>query len=135
MDKTVQHGATMSDIDRERARLKRLLRSQDSKVLNRRPTNADWSIVENVRHLLWAEQKHLGGFLPGRFEWSRVGITAFRGREYADVGTKPTKDIERVFAECDAVHRLIRAVMKSGKGADAARRDASNHVVTHESMT
>ena len=106
----------IADIDRERARLRRMLQSKGAKVLARRPANGDWSIVENVRHLLWAEQRHLGRFLPDGFEWSRMGMTGFRGREFADVGTKPTKDIGKVFAEWDEIHKAIRRAVKSAGG-------------------
>ena len=112
---TQQEATRISDIDRERSRLRRLLRSADPKVLNRRPPNGDWSIVENVRHLLWAEQRHLGRFLPGRVEWSRMGMTAFKGREFADVGTKPTNDVGKVFTEWDEIHKAIRKAAKSAE--------------------
>ena len=82
----------IKEIDRERRRLRGMLRAIDGKVLGRRPASGDWSIVENVRHLLWAEQLHLGRFLPDGFEWSRLGLTKFTARRFANVGTKPTKD-------------------------------------------
>jgi hypothetical protein len=59
----------VTEIDRERARLRKMLRSKDSLLLARRPPNGDWSIVENVRHLLFAEQLHLGALLPERVKW------------------------------------------------------------------
>ncbi len=104
------------EIDRERARLRKMLSTKDTKVLARRPANGDWSTVENVRHLLWAEQLHLGRFLPDGVEWSRVGMTAYRGRRFADVGTKPTTDIEQVFEEWDAVHKPLRKAVQSAGG-------------------
>lgn len=116
----------VTEIDRERARLRRMLRSKDPTTLARRPANGDWSIVENVRHLLWAEQLHLGGFLPDGFEWSRLGMTAFKGRRFSDVGTEPTKDIEQVFEEWDAVHRPIRKAVKSAVG-DVEKALWGNH--------
>jgi hypothetical protein len=106
----------VAEIDRERARLRRMLRSQDPRVLARRPTNGDWSIVENVRHLLFAEQLHLGGFLSDKVEWSRVGLTERTRPEFASVGTRPTNDVEKVFAEWDAIHIPIRKALKSAGG-------------------
>ena len=113
-------------IDRERARLRKLLLSRDPRILARRPASGDWSIVENVRHLLWAEQRHLGRFLPGRVEWSRVGLTAFRGKEFADVGTRPTKDVAKVLAEWDKVHTSIRKAVKAA-GGDVEQALDGNH--------
>lgn len=119
-------------IDRERARLRKMLRSKDAKILARRPANGGWSIVENVRHLLWAEQRHLGRFLPDGFEWSRMGMTAFRGREFADVGKRPTKDIETVFQEWDEIHRPIRKAVKSaGGGVEQALWGNHRHLGIH----
>jgi DinB family protein len=106
----------IAEIDRQRARLRKMLRSQDPRVLARRPTNGDWSIVENVRHLVFAEQLHLGGFLSDKVEWSRVGLTERTRPEFASVGTRPTNDVEKVFAEWDAIHIPIRKAMKSAGG-------------------
>ena len=93
-----------------------MLRGKDPKVLNRRPPNGTWSIVEHVRHLLFAEQAHLGGYLPGGFEWSAMGEGGSAGRKLKQVGTNPTKDIDAVFAEWDRIHRPIRAAMKAANG-------------------
>ena len=106
----------LREIDRERRRLKAMLRSTDSKVLARRPANGNWSIVENVRHLLFAEQLHLGRFLPDGFEWSPTGLTGMTAKKFADVGKTPTKDIEKVFEEWDEVHRPIRRAVESARG-------------------
>jgi len=106
----------IAEIDRQRARLRKMLRSLDPRVLARRPTNGDWSIVENVRHLVFAEQLHLGGFLSDKVEWSRVGLTERTRPEFASVGTRPTNDVEKVFAEWDAIHIPIRKAMKSAGG-------------------
>jgi hypothetical protein len=114
------------EIDRERARLRKMLLSKDAKVLARWPNNGDWSVVENVRHLLWAEQLHLGTFLPDGFEWSRMGMTAYKGRRFSDVGTAPTTDVEQVFEEWDAIHKPIRRAVKSA-GGDVEKALLGNH--------
>ena len=57
-------------------------------MLNRRPPNGTWSIVEHVRHLLFAEQAHLGGYLPNGFEWSGMGEGGSAGRKLKEVGTQ-----------------------------------------------
>lgn len=121
---------TIADIDRERARPRRLLRSKAPQLLNRRSPNGDWSIAENVRHLLFAEQLHLGGFLSAGFEWSRLGrlgTTGMRAKKFANVGTKATKDVDEVFAEWDAVHRRIRFALKSASGAGVEKALWRNH--------
>jgi hypothetical protein len=116
----------LREIDRERGRLKAMLRSRDSKVLAMRPANDDWSIVDNVRHLLFAEQLHLGRFLPDGFEWSSLGMTGMTAKKFADVGKTPTKDVEKVFREWDVLHSSIRKAIKSA-GGDIERALWRNH--------
>ena len=117
----------LAEIDRERARLRRLLRSYDAKVLATHPASGDWSIVENVRHLLFAEQLHLGIFLPDGVEWSPLGTTQFTARKFADVGTHPTRDVELVFKEWDAIHKPIRRAVRSASGDEVDRALWRNH--------
>ncbi len=119
-------------IDRARSGLAALLRSQDAQALAKRPPSGDWSIIENVRHLLFAEQLHLGKFLPDGFEWSRVGMSGRTGRAYAEVGTDPTEDLEEVLQEWGAVHRPIRKAVMGGD-AEVQKVIAGNlkHLVHH----
>jgi hypothetical protein len=117
----------MSDIDRERARLRRLLHAKDPAVLNWRPPNGDWSIVENVRHLLFAEQMHPGGFLAGGIHWSPLGLTDRPRPEFALVGKEPTKDIDKVFEAWDKLHAPIRRAVMSAAGPDLERALWRNH--------
>jgi uncharacterized damage-inducible protein DinB len=105
--------AAFAAIDKARAKLFRLLRSKDASVLAKRPASGDWSIIENVRHLLFAEQLHLGKFLPGRIEWNRVGLGR-KAKKYADVGKDATDDLEVVIQAWNAVHRPIRQAVKGG---------------------
>ena len=121
----------IKQIDEGRARLRKMLRGKDAAVLNRRPPNGTWSIVEHVRHLLFAEQAHLGGYLPdaarGGVEWSPIGEGGSAGRKLKEVGTNPTKDIDAVFAEWDRIHRPIRSAIKSAKGPEAEKSLWGNH--------
>ncbi len=104
----------LRDIDKARSGLARLLRSQDPKALAKRPPTGDWSVIENVRHLLFAEQLHLGKFLPDGFEWSRVGLSGRTGRAYVEVGKDPTDDLEEVLRAWDAVRTPIREAFRGG---------------------
>jgi hypothetical protein len=104
--------AEISDIDRERARVRRLLRGKAADMLSRRPPNGAWSIVENVQHLLFAEQLHLGRFVPG-LAFSPLGMTGMKARRFAAVGTRAPRDIDEVFAEWDAAHRAIRKALRA----------------------
>jgi hypothetical protein len=124
--------ALVKEIDRERSRLRRLVIAQPAATLTRRRRADEWSIIENVRHLLFAEQAHLGSFLPERFEWSPVGLTNRTARQFAVVGTKPARDIAVVFAEWDSVHKPIRAaVRRAGGDVEKALRGNLRHLCIH----
>jgi hypothetical protein len=100
--------------------------------LAKRPPSGDWSIIENVRHLLFAEQLHLGKFLPDGFEWSRVGMSGRTGKAYVAVGKDATDDLEIVLKEWHAVHRPIRKAVRGGD-VEVQKRLAGNlfHLVRH----
>ena len=132
-----QNVATLvSEVDRARRRLYALLRSKDARVLSKRPASGGWSIVENVRHLIFSEQVHLGEFLPDGFAWSPMGLTQRTGKTFTVkggvvvvrrherqlvaeyVGTEPREDLEEVFRAWDLIHQPIRKAVKV-KGGDA----------------
>ena len=123
----------VSKLDYARAGLYELLRSKDLEALAKRPASDEWSIIENGRHLLWAEQPHLGKFLPDGFEWSCVGLTQKTGRAYAEVGKNPTDDLEEIFQAWDAVHVPIREAVKGGgeevqEALDRHLKDLAYHI-------
>jgi hypothetical protein len=101
-------------IDAERSRLAKLLRSQDPTALTTRLASGEWSAIENVRHLLFAEQLHLGKFLPGKTKWNRAGLSGRTGKAYADVGTEPSDDLEVVLNAWNDLHRPIRNAVRGG---------------------
>ena|ERR1700694_5794613 len=130
----------VSEIDRAKRRLRALLRSQDRRLLTKRPPSGDWSVIENLRHLLFAEQLHLGKFLPEGFEWSRVAFSGRTGKAYAQVGTEPTDDLEKIFQEWDRIHRPIRKLVKASRDPDVQKQLAGNlmhlnhHIATIEKL-
>lgn len=106
--------ALLSRIDETRAMLRDLVLSADARALADRPPSDQWSIVENVRHLVFAEQLHLGKFISETPAWSAVGLTPhFLAGESAfrDVGTKPTTLIHEVLDAWDAVHAPLRDIV------------------------
>jgi hypothetical protein len=119
--------AQMADIDAERARLRRLLRAADPATLAARPPNGDWSIIENVRHLLFAERLHLGGFVPGKVEWSPLGITGMKAKKFAVVGTAERPTLDEVLAAWDAIHRATRNAMKPASRLEVEKALWRNH--------
>ena len=53
----------MAELDERRAALYQLLRARKPAALAQRPDSGEWSVVENVRHLLYAEQRHIESLL------------------------------------------------------------------------
>jgi hypothetical protein len=56
------------------ARLRAFLEGFERAALVARPPNGDWSAIENIRHLLYAEQHHLGRFVAGGLGLSNLGL-------------------------------------------------------------
>jgi hypothetical protein len=108
--------AILVSIDETRASLIAILRATDGSALTERPASGEWSVVENVRHLLFAEQLHLGKHIPNRPAWSATGLTPHFFAEmpaFREVGTKPTSDLDEVLAEWDAIHAPLASVVGS----------------------
>ncbi len=110
------HAATelLGSIDEARSGLVALLRSKDAQALAKRPPSGEWSVIENVWHLLFADQLHLGKFLPDGFEWSRRGLSGRTGRAYVEVGKDPTDDLKEVLRAWDVVHQPIFDAVRRG---------------------
>ncbi len=110
-------GHVIEDIDEARMSLSELLRSSDAAVLSQRPPSGEWSPIENVRHLLFAEQLHLGRFLPDGFTWSSLGLRPhFLANEeaFSQVGSEPPASIEALLAAWDTVHAPMREAVSGG---------------------
>lgn len=54
-------------------RLRDLLADDDPRYVER-PPSGKWSVVENLCHLLFAEQLHLGRHLPDPPPWHPFGV-------------------------------------------------------------
>ena len=112
--------ALITDWDAARAELKALVRQHSAAAVAKRPPSGDWSALENVRHLLFAEQLHLGTLVQPEVKWSPLGWND-RTSKFPGLGTQPTKDIELVLREWDRVHRSIRRAVQ-GAGGNVAHR-------------
>jgi hypothetical protein len=109
--------AAMTD---DAAQLRALLGRYEPAVLAKRPAGGAWSAVEHIRHLLFAEQGHLGRFVPGGLGLSPMGMLnrgLQRQKIATIVGTNPTTDLAAVFDEWERVHAAACA------GLDLSRPD------------
>jgi hypothetical protein len=78
-------------------------------MLAGRPESGAWSAVENIRHLLFTEQSHLGRFVRGGLGLSPMGmlnqgLQRQKKMVATIVGTNPTTDLTAVFDEWERVH-------------------------------
>ena len=109
------------DLDASRRRLYKLVRAADQKALNKRPPSGAWSALENVRHLLFAEQLHFSVVLKSTVEWSPLGMTGMRSQRFAAVGTAKAPKLEEVLSAWDAFRAANRKALK-GRDDDALRK-------------
>jgi hypothetical protein len=100
--------AMMKRLDELRSEFCALLRSSEARRLGTRPDPDQWSVIEIVRHLVFAEDLYLNRWILGNDEpWCRLGLLpAFLAHEsgYADVGSEPTDDLESVLEAWSAIH-------------------------------
>jgi hypothetical protein len=106
--------AVLAEATAHQAHLRALLAGYDPRLLATRPPNGNWSAIENIRHLLFAEQLHLGRYVPGGLGLSPMGLPqrGMQGRaQIAVVGTDPTTDLDAVFDEWERVRVRVHAEM------------------------
>jgi uncharacterized damage-inducible protein DinB len=97
------------------AAFRQRLRATDAGLLAARPNADEWSALENVRHMLFAEDLYLNRLiLRNDRPWNRLGLLPefLQPREgYEDVGRESSDDLETVLAAWDAVHADMRAFL------------------------
>jgi hypothetical protein len=80
--------------------------------LDERPPSGEWSPMENVRHLIFAEQHHFSPILKG-FKWGSVGVPP-RSRTPGEtrlnpIGKDPATTVDEVFDVWLKVHAVVGA--------------------------
>jgi hypothetical protein len=122
--------ATLKDIDETRAAIVELLRSVDASKVADRPASGEWSPVENVRHLLFAERLHFRELIPPGQPFDPRGLAPHFMAElpvFKDVGSEPTTDLDEVLAAWDALHATVQAsATDSTAWAEAAKGNLSH---------
>jgi uncharacterized damage-inducible protein DinB len=121
----------LSQIDEARERLYATVRARAPEALARRPTPEAWSVVENVRHLLFAEQKHLGRLYVEGFAYSPIGLRTDGRQRASGAGSQPTSDIEEVLAVWDAIHEEVREAVERTDDVERALDRNLRHLRSH----
>jgi hypothetical protein len=116
----ISPAAALTAMTEHQTRLRALLERFEPAALAARPPNGDWSAIENIRHLLYAEQHHLGRFLPGGLGLSQLGLP--QGKFAAITGTDPRTDLRAVVGEWERVHAAACA------GVDLARPELADQL-------
>ncbi len=118
----------MKRLDEVRGEFCEVLRSMEAGLLTTRPSPDQWSVIEIVRHLVFAEDLYLNRWILGGDEpWRKVGLLpAFltRDPEYAEVGTEPTGDLETVLEAWTVIHLRTQEYV-AGVTVEQLQRDTS----------
>lgn len=97
----------LTEIDAARAGLRSLLTRVPETVLAQRTPPGQWSIYENVRHLLFAEQLHMSQLFHEIPAWSPLGYTdeEMRALRKLPVPDEDGPSLKDVWIEWDRIHR------------------------------
>jgi uncharacterized damage-inducible protein DinB len=128
--------AKLATIEAEQARLRELVAGVDPADLARRPPNGGWSVVEHVRHLLFAEQSHLGRGGPMKRPWSALALPPHNmqpARQFAALDMARTYEAAEVLEVWEAEHAAIRELLEArklpaGKALDRNLRHLRAHI-------
>jgi hypothetical protein len=102
---------TLTRIDQAQEQLRRLFAPIDRARLAERPPSGEWSPLEHVRHLVFAEQHHFGPYLEKGFRWSSIGVlppNRTGERRLNSVGSDPSTPVAEVFDAWAKIHALVR---------------------------
>lgn len=120
--------AVLDHLCEVRASFGDFLRKADPPLLVLRPDPDNWSVLENLRHLIFAEDLYLNRWLLQNDEpWCKLGLRpAFLADDprYAEVGSQPCEDLDPLLAAWDAIHTRMMAYVASVP-AEELRRDTS----------
>jgi uncharacterized protein YjbI with pentapeptide repeats len=107
----------LAHLDEVRAGFVAWLRATDHSLLTVRLTPDQWSVIELLRHLLFAEDLYTNRWLLHNDEpWSKLGLLpAFLADrpEFADVGSQPIEDLEAILSAWVAVHNRLMGFVAS----------------------
>ncbi len=96
-------------LDQDRSRLSSILTGKDSAALSL-SSNGKWSVIENLRHLLFFEQ-NLGRFTGADVAFSPLGYPPpglWKHRRFSHFQFAATPTAAEVIAEWDAAQSAIR---------------------------
>jgi len=117
----------LGQIDELIAGLHERLRAEPAGALAVRPAPEVWSVVENVRHLLYAEERHIARICVDGFAYSAIGMPTNGEPRRNGAGTESTDDLDRVLSAWRTVHEQVRNAL----GSDGAAVRALERNLVH----
>ena len=101
----------LRQIEGERAALYALVRTS-SATLVAQPSSGEWSVIQNLRHLLYAEERHLLRRLTPGFTWTAIGLPTRGIVKRSGAGSASTDDVDEVLAAWDATHERVLSALR-----------------------
>jgi hypothetical protein len=127
--------AALARIEAAQSTLHKKLKSVPAARRFARPPSGHWSPMENLRHLIFAEQHHVGRFLPKGFRWSSVGVPPpnRKGeRRLSPVGSDAATPLDEVFEAWAKVHGVVRSLCLASSGDPTPLLEGNlRHVMVH----
>jgi hypothetical protein len=121
--------AVLQHLGEVRAGFTEFLRAADPDNLTVRPAPDQWSAVENLRHLIFAEDLYLNRWLLQNEEpWCEHGLLPdflANNPRYANVGSQSCDDIETLLAAWEALHTRMMAFVAAVTAEDLKRNTSS----------
>jgi len=119
----------MKRLDEVRGEFCDTLRSEGPGLLVTRSSPEQWSVIEIVRHLVFAEDLYLNRWILRNDEpWAKLGLLpAFLADDpkYSEVGSEPTEDLETVLAAWETLHTGTQKFV-AGLTPEKLQRDTSD---------
>jgi hypothetical protein len=107
----------MQRLDEVRNDFRKTLLSISPALLTIRPSPGEWSVVEVVRHLLYAEDLFLNRRILGNAEpWNPMGLLPdilTKDPAYVGVGSQPTEDIVKILEDWETIHAHMHTFVAS----------------------
>ena len=88
----------------------------------------EWSVVENLRHLLYAEERHLLRVLTPGFTWTALGLPTRGIVKRNGAGSESSDDLEEVLAAWDATHQRVLAALREASAGSLSDRLAEGNL-------
>lgn len=117
--------AVMARLDEFRANFIDSLYAQPRETLLAAPQPGQWSVIDNIRHLMFAEDMYIHRWiLRDKHPWCRMGLrSAFLDNrsEFAEVGTLPEQDLDILLAAWAEIHSWTKRYVAMATEEDLRR--------------